>query len=378
MILPGATLGILGGGQLGRMFVHAATAMGYRVIVLDPNSASPAGEVAHLHLQANYDDAHSLKAMAQGCSVITTEFENVPAEVFEHLEKTCEISPNARALELAQDRIKEKTFAESLSISPTPFYSVSSEQDIEDGFQKLQAPLILKTTRLGYDGKGQAVVTSADECLAKWNELENVDCILEEKINLACEVSVVLARSKSNQLSFFPVAENVHKDGILFTSTVPATASEEIQTLAKSCAQKIAEELNYIGVLAVEFFIDKDGNLYFNEMAPRTHNSGHYSMDACYTSQFEQQVRAICDLPLGNTEAHSSVTMVNLLGDLWENQQQPDWSIIMSDNAKLHLYGKHQARPGRKMGHFNLLANNGEDTLSSAKKCFIKLAAKTI
>lgn len=378
MILPGATLGILGGGQLGRMFVHAATAMGYRVIVLDPNSTSPAGEVAHLHLQANYDDAHSLKAMAQGCSVITTEFENVPAEVFEHLEKTCEVSPSARALELAQDRIKEKTFAASLDIAPTPFHAVSSEQDISDAFERLEAPLILKTTRLGYDGKGQAVVASVGECVSNWNELDKVDCILEEKINLACEVSVVLARSKSNQISFFPVAENVHKDGILFTSTVPATASEEIQTLAKSCAQKIAEELNYVGVLAVEFFIDKDGTLYFNEMAPRTHNSGHYSMDACYTSQFEQQVRAICDLPMGKTDAHSSVTMVNLLGDLWENQQQPDWSSIMTDNAKLHLYGKHQARPGRKMGHFNLLAKNGEETLAPARKCFLKLAAKTI
>ena len=378
MILPGATLGILGGGQLGRMFVHAATAMGYRVIVLDPNTSSPAGEIAHLHLQANYDDAHSLKAMAQGCSVITTEFENVPAEVFEHLEKTCEVSPNARALELAQDRIKEKSFAASLDISPTPFHAVSSEQDIEQGFQKLEAPLILKTTRLGYDGKGQAIVSSVSECVAKWNELDNVDCVLEKKINLACEVSVVLARSKSNQLSFFPVAENVHKDGILFTSTVPATASEEIQTLAKSCAQKIAEKLNYIGVLAVEFFIDTNGALYFNEMAPRTHNSGHYSMDACYTSQFEQQVRAICDLPMGNTDAHSAVTMVNLLGDLWDDQQQPDWSCIMTGNAKLHLYGKQQARPGRKMGHFNLLAKNGEDTLAAAKKCFLKLAAKTI
>ena len=378
MILPGATLGMFGGGQLGRMFVHAATAMGYRVIVLDPNSASPAGEIAHLHLQANYDDAHSLKAMAQECSVITTEFENVPAQVFEHLEKTCEVSPNARALELAQDRIKEKTFAESLSILPTPFHAVSSEQDIENTFDKLDAPLILKTTRLGYDGKGQALVSSVAECITQWNELENVDCVLEKKINLVSEISVVLARSKSNQLSFFPVAENVHKDGILFTSTVPATISEELQNLAKSYAQKIVEELNYVGVLAVEFFIDADGELYFNEMAPRTHNSGHYSMDACYTSQFEQQVRAICDLPMGNTEAHSAVTMVNLLGDLWEDQQQPDWSCIMSDNTKLHLYGKHQARPGRKMGHFNLLAKHGEDTLAAAKKCFLKLAVNTL
>jgi len=377
MILPGATLGMLGGGQLGRMFVHAATAMGYRVIVLDPNSASPAGEISHLHLQANYDDAHSLKALAQECEVITTEFENVPAEVFEHLEKTCRVSPNARALEIAQDRIKEKQFAQSLNISPTPFHAVSSEEDIEQAFNDIAAPMILKTTRLGYDGKGQAVVDSAQACIEQWNSLNNVECVLEKKITLKSEVSVVLARSYTKELSFFPVAENVHRDGILFTSTVPATVSDDIQKQAKACAQKIAEDLDYCGVLAVEFFIDEDDNLYFNEMAPRTHNSGHYSMDACYTSQFEQQVRAICGLPLGDATAHSAVTMVNVLGDLWDKKdQQPDWSRIMDINVKLHLYGKHQARVGRKMGHFNYLAKLGEDTLSPAKKAFLMLGAE--
>jgi len=377
MILPGATLGMLGGGQLGRMFVHAATAMGYRVIVLDPNTASPAGEIAHLHLQAKYDDAHSLNALAQECAVVTTEFENVPAEVFEHLQKTCLVSPSARALELAQDRIKEKQFAKSLEIPPTPFYAVSSEQDIKQAFTEISSSMILKTTRLGYDGKGQAVVSTAQECIKQWNELDNVDCVLEKKITLKSEVSVVLAQSTAQELSFFPVAENVHRDGILFTSTVPATVSEEIQNLAKSYAQKIAEELDYIGVLAVEFFVDDEGNLFFNEMAPRTHNSGHYSMDACYTSQFEQQVRAICGLPLGDTQAHSTVTMVNILGDLWDaKDQQPDWSRILNDNVKLHIYGKHQARPGRKMGHFNYLAEKGEDTLADAKKLFLKLSAE--
>ena len=381
MILPGATLGMLGGGQLGRMFVHAATAMGYRVIVLDPNSSSPAGEIAHLHLQAKYDDAHSLNALAQECAVVTTEFENVPAEVFEHLEKTCLVSPSAHALELAQDRIKEKQFAQSLSIPPTPFYAVSSEKDINYAFSESSMPMILKTTRLGYDGKGQAVVKTAQECLEKWSELDNVDCVLEEKISLKSEVSVVLARSTAKELSFFPVAENVHRDGILFTSTVPAKVSEDIQNLAKSYAQKIAEELDYLGVLAVEFFIDNEGELFFNEMAPRTHNSGHYSMDACYTSQFEQQVRAICGLPLGDSNAHSAVTMVNVLGDLWNSKgQQPDWSRILNDNVKLHLYGKHQARPGRKMGHFNYLAqkNNdlSENTLAKAKKSFLMLSTE--
>ena len=375
MILPGATLGMLGGGQLGRMFVHAATSMGYRVIVLDPNSSSPAGEIAHLHLQAKYDDTHSLKALAQECSVITTEFENVPAEVFEHLEKTCLVSPNARALELAQDRIKEKQFAQSLDIPPTPFYAVSSTQDIEHAFSDISSPMILKTTRLGYDGKGQAVVNTAQECIDQWNKLDNVECVLEKKIALKSEVSVVLARSTTKELSFFPVAENVHRDGILFTSTVPAKVSEAIQNLAKSHAQKIAEDLDYCGILAVEFFIDDDGSLFFNEMAPRTHNSGHYTMDACYTSQFEQQVRAVCGLPLGDTKAHSAVTMVNVLGDLWNAQdEQPDWSRILTNNVKLHLYGKHQARVGRKMGHFNYLAEQGVDTFANAKKSFLTLS----
>lgn len=374
MILPGATLGMLGGGQLGRMFVHAATSMGYRVIVLDPNSSSPAGEIAHLHLQAKYDDAHSLKALAQECAVITTEFENVPAEVFAHLEKTCLVSPNARALALAQDRVKEKQFAQSLNIPPTPFHMISSEQDIEQAFSTIDAPMILKTTRLGYDGKGQAVVSTVQECIEQWHKLNNVESVLEKKITLKSEISVVLARSRAKELSFFPVAENVHRDGILFTSTVPAMVSENIQNLAKAYAQKIVEELGYCGVLAVEFFVDSEDGLFFNEMAPRTHNSGHYSMDACYTSQFEQQVRAICGLPLGNTGAHSAVTMVNILGDLWDaSDQQPDWSRILTDNVKLHLYGKQQARVGRKMGHFNYLAEQGIDTLANAKKSFTRL-----
>ena len=204
--------------------------------------------------------------------------------------------------------------------------------------------------------------------------LNQVECVLEEKINLKTEISSVLARSSSGEIRFFPVAENVHRDGILFTSTVPANVDEKMQQLAKSQTQKIAEDLNYVGVLAVEYFVDQSGNLYFNEMAPRTHNSGHYTIDACYTSQFEQQVRAICGLPLGDPAAHSAVTMVNLLGDLWQNQQQPDWSKILKDEGvKLHLYGKQEARTGRKMGHFNVLRPIGKNTLSKAEELFSNL-----
>ena len=373
MIFPGATLGMLGGGQLGRMFVHAATAMGYRVIVLDPNSASPAGEIAHLHLQADYDDAYALKAMAQECAVITTEFENVPAEVLARLEKDSRVHPSATAVEICQNRIKEKKFAESLKISTTPFYSVNNEQDVKNAFSEINPPLMLKTVSLGYDGKGQAVVHTPEQALDAWEELNFAECIFEQKIDLATEISVVLARSSKNEIRCFPVAENVHRNGILHTSTVPANIDENMQHLAKSHTQKIAEALDYCGVLAAEYFVDKNGDLFFNEMAPRTHNSGHYTIDACRTSQFEQQIRAICGLPLGNSNAHSAVTMVNLLGELWDNGP-PDWSaLLQNENLKLHLYGKKDARPGRKMGHFCCLANMGEVTLAEAEQRFLSL-----
>jgi len=263
MILPGATLGMLGGGQLGRMFVHAATSMGYRVIVLDPNSSSPAGEIAHLHLQANYDDAHALKALAQECAVITTEFENVPAEVLAELEKNCHVYPGANAVEIAQNRIKEKQYSESLNIASTPFHVVTNEQDVAQVFESIKAPLILKKTSFGYDGKGQAVVHTPEEGLKAWQNLNIVECIFEQKIDLAAEISVVLARSSSKEVNVFPVAENVHHDGILHTSTVPANVDEKLQQLAKSYTEKIAEDLDYCGVLAVEYFVDKKRRFIF-------------------------------------------------------------------------------------------------------------------
>ena len=263
MILPGATLGMLGGGQLGRMFVHAATSMGYRVIVLDPNSTSPAGEIAHLHLQANYDDTRALKAMRQECAVITTEFENVPAEVLAYLEETGPVHPGAHAVEIAQNRIKEKQFADSLNIATAPFCVVNSEQDITQAFSDIKSPLILKTASLGYDGKGQAIVQTSEEGINAWQELNSVACILEQKINLAAEISVVIARSSTGKINYFPVAENVHRDGILHTSTVPAKVDEKVQDLAKTHAQKIAEVIDYCGVLAIEYFVDQKRGAIF-------------------------------------------------------------------------------------------------------------------
>ena len=373
MILPGATLGMLGGGQLGRMFVHAATAMGYRAIVLDPNPSSPAGEIAHSHLQAAYDDERALVKLSQECSVITTEFENVPAEVLERLQRDCRVYPSADAVNIAQNRIKEKQYAQSLGIPCTPFQSVHSEQDIEQAFEKIGADLILKTARFGYDGKGQVSVHSPEQAIQTWKGLDRVECILEKEIDLQTEISSVLARSSTGEMIFFEIAENVHRNGMLFTSTVPASVDEATQNQARCHAKKIAEDLNYCGVLATEYFIDKSNNLYFNEMAPRTHNSGHYTIDACYTSQFEQQVRATCGLSLGSPITHSAVTMVNILGDLWQHGE-PRWNDIMEDiHVKLHLYGKKKARIGRKMGHFCVLAPLGGDTRARAEQLLSKL-----
>ncbi len=373
MVLPGATLGVLGGGQLGRMFVLAASAIGYRVFVLDPDPSSPAGEIAHQHLQAAYDDGDALDRLASECSVITTEFENVPSGALEQLQDCCRVCPGANAVGIAQSRVREKQYVQSLGISCTPFQPVTSEQDIEQAFENMGPDLILKTARFGYDGRGQAVVRDFRQAAQAWQDLNEVECILEQRIDLQTEISCVLARSSMGVTDFFPVAENVHRNGILFTSTVPAGVDEDIQRAACSHAQSIADALDYCGVLALEFFLDQHGKLFFNEMAPRTHNSGHYTIDACYTSQFEQQVRVVCGLPLGSSRAHSAVTMVNLLGDLWE-PCEPSWDQIMQDNrVKLHLYGKKQARPGRKMGHFCVLGAPGEETRPRAEQLYSRL-----
>lgn len=364
---------MLGGGQLGRMFVHAATAMGYRVIVLDPSSSSPAGDIAHSHLQAEYTDEQALDKLARECAVVTTEFENVPAQVLRYLQDECRVYPSPEAVSTAQSRIREKQYARSLGIPCAAFQPVRNDQDIQQAFEEIGPDLILKTDRFGYDGKGQVSVSSVEQAMEAWKGLDRAECILEKRIDLQTEVSCVLTRSSAGETSFFGIAENLHRHGILFTSTIPAGVDEATQDLARSHARKIAEDLDYCGVLAVEYFVDLGNNLYFNEMAPRTHNSGHYTIDACYTSQFEQQVRAVCGLSLGSAATHSAVTMVNLLGDLWE-PGEPRWGDLMEDpRVKLHLYGKTQARPGRKMGHFCVLAPPGEDTRARAEQLFSRL-----
>jgi len=365
MILPEATLGMLGGGQLGRMFTIAARTMGYKVIVLDPDPRSPAGEFANIHLKAGYDDSRALARMTKECSAITTEFENVPASTLEKLSRSCPVRPGAKAVAIAQDRISEKTFLQKQGFPTAQFAIIKNEADLKKAFLKIGAPAIIKVSRFGYDGKGQSVVNDLAETLDAWDSMKREPCVLESRVFLDTEVSVVLARGINNEVAVYPVGENLHANGILDLTVVPAGVSPALERKAKKIAREIAEELEYVGVLAVEFFVSQ-GKLLVNEIAPRPHNSGHYTIDACVTSQFEQQVRAMCGLPLGDTRLLSPVAMVNLLGDVWTNGD-PHWDLLLKNpRAKLHLYGKHEARPGRKMGHYTLLASSEEKARAEA------------
>lgn len=372
MILPPATLGMLGGGQLGRFFVAAAHEMGYQVWVLDPDPHSPAGQIAERHLQAPYDDYAALDELAQGCAAITTEFENVPADTLDYLAKFLPVRPAAAAVSICQNRIVEKTFLKDNGLPHGPFAAIRSEADLEGADAGL-FPAILKVARFGYDGKGQAVVPNREEALAAFRAFKGEACVLEQKLPLDYEVSVVLCRDENGKVQCFPSGENQHRKGILDVSIVPARASACTADSAQEIAERIAEKLGYIGTLGVEFFISR-GRLVVNEMAPRPHNSGHYTLDACVTDQFEQQVRALCGLPLGEARAHSAAVMVNILGDIWfeskdgaEHYREPDWSRLYAvPNLKLHLYGKHHARPGRKMGHFTVIGEDPAKVLETA------------
>ena len=376
MIYPDATLGVLGGGQLGRMFTLAAHSMGYRVWVLDPDPHSPAGSIADHHVCAAYTDDSALQELAGNCAAITTEFENVPAESLQFLETKTRVRPSAANVAIARDRIAEKTFIQQHGLATASFFAIRNAADIETACASLAMPALLKTAQLGYDGKGQLPVSGLDDALRGFEQLQQTACVLEERINLKLELSVILARNDQGQCKFYPPGENVHRNGILHTTTVPASVPESVSAEAIAMAEKLATELDYCGVLAVEFFLTQDDELLINEMAPRPHNSGHYSLDACLTDQFEQQVRMLCSLRPGDTTLLSPVAMVNLLGDLWPTDRIPDWNIIYQhSNAKLHLYGKKQPRAGRKMGHYNFLADSVTAANASALAIFEQLSA---
>lgn len=373
VIPPGHWLGMLGGGQLGRMFCHAAQTLGYKVAVLDPANSSPAGAVADLHIQAAYDDVEALDRLANRCRSVSTEFENVPAQSLAHLERVCRVSPGANAVGVAQDRIKEKAFLDRAGIAVAPYAAIREAADIESAPDPL-FPGILKAARFGYDGKGQVRVANRTEALSAFESLGRVDCVLEALLPLEREISVVVARGFDGEAVAYPPAVNEHRDGILAVSTVAQEqmpSDHSLVTEALQAARAVVQELDYCGVLCVEFFVLTDGSLVANEMAPRPHNSGHYTLDASLTSQFEQQVRVMAGLPLGQTTSLYPAVMLNILGDVWFDSdggmREPDWGGVLAvKGAKLHLYGKEEARRGRKMGHVNCLGANLNEARQAA------------
>lgn len=366
---------MLGGGQLGRMFCHAAQSLGYKVAVLDPAAQCPAGVVADLHIQAAYDDADALDRLAGLCGAVTTEFENVPAQSLARLATASRVSPDARAVAIAQDRVAEKTFLAESGIPVAPHAAILQVQDIDKAGDEL-FPGILKSARLGYDGKGQIRITSRSQALNAWESLGRVPCVLEAFVPLVSEISVVVARDLQGDAVAYAPSVNEHRDGILAVSTVDSKAeqaTEAIHQTAARVAQDVAHALGYVGVLCVEFFVLQDGSLVANEMAPRPHNSGHYTIDACVTSQFEQQARVMAGQPLGSPDCLCASVMLNILGDVWFDasgiQREPDWAGVLSvPGAKLHLYGKAEPRPGRKMGHATVLGATLEAARNDARK----------
>jgi 5-(carboxyamino)imidazole ribonucleotide synthase len=366
VILPPAMLGMLGGGQLGRFFVIAAHEMGYKVTVLDPDSNSPAGKIADVHICAAFDDQAALLKLANSCAAITTEFENVPADSLSLLAKIKPVRPSAYSVAIAQHRVSEKNFLKQAGLPVAPFVVINQAEDLPaDG--DAMYPAILKVARFGYDGKGQARVSNRQEALTAFNAFEHEECVLEKMLKLDYEVSVVLARDAQGNVASFPTAENSHLNGILDVSIAPARGSDAISHQAQKLAIMVAEKLDYTGVLGVEFFVC-DGELLVNEMAPRPHNSGHYTIDACITNQFEQQVRVLTGLPLGSAKQHSSAVMVNLLGDIWPSADEaPAWlAALAQSQLKMHLYGKQAARAGRKMGHYTVLSANRDEAIKLA------------
>ncbi|KUM05448.1 5-(carboxyamino)imidazole ribonucleotide synthase [Chromobacterium subtsugae] len=367
-ILPPAMLGILGGGQLGRMFAVAAKTMGYSVTVLDPDESAPAAAFADRHIQAPYNDPAALAELAASCAAVTTEFENVNADAMRELAKRTRVSPSGDCVAIAQDRIAEKSWIRKAGLATAPYLAIESVEDIQVDLAPY-LPGILKTARLGYDGKGQVRVNTQDEARAAYANLGGQACVLEKMLDLQLEVSAIVTRVSSAQSAVFPLAENIHKNGILDESIVPARVAPALARQAQEMARKLAEALDYVGVLAVEFFVLADHSLVVNEIAPRPHNSGHYTLTACLTDQFQQQVRAMCGLLPGRTDLLSPVVMVNLLGDVWrEDGREPHWDVLAeAPNAQLHLYGKKTARPGRKMGHFNVMAATADEALEQAR-----------
>lgn len=360
-ILPGATLGVLGSGQLGRMFAIAARRMGYRVHTLSPDTDTPTGQVADREVVASYDDLDAIADFAKQVSVVTFEFENVPSATAEAAARFAPVRPAGQVLHISQHRLREKTYLAEHGLPVTPFRAIRSLDDLNSAIKELGCPSVLKTAGWGYDGKGQMKIGSSDEATSAWRSVATNEAILEAFVKFRLEVSVVAARGLDGSFAAFPLMENAHSNHILDVTVCPARVSPKVAAEAEAIARGVLESLNVVGVLCVEMFLTGDDQLMINELAPRPHNSGHLTFDANVTSQFEQQVRAICGLPLGATDLLRPAAMVNLLGDVWSSGE-PRWADALAHpGVKLHLYGKASARPGRKMGHLTAMAGSADE-----------------
>jgi 5-(carboxyamino)imidazole ribonucleotide synthase len=367
-ILPGSTIGVLGSGQLGRMFAIAARRMGYRVHTFSPDEDTPTGQVADLEVQAPYEDLDAVRNFAAHVSVVTFEFENVPAATAAAAASSAPVRPAGEILHTTQHRLREKTFLTSAGLPLTPFRRVASLSDLQIAAQELGLPAVLKTADFGYDGKGQVRILSVDQIPAAWQAIAQQEAVLEAFVDFDREISVVAARSANSDFVHYGAIENHHAGGILDVSLAPARISHSITGQAVDITRAVFEKLDVVGVLCVEFFVTKSGQLLINELAPRPHNSGHLTVDANITSQFEQQLRCVCGLPLGGVTQLAPAAMANLLGDIW-TPGEPDWPAAAAvPNVKIHLYGKLSARPGRKMGHLTSLATTAESALADVTK----------
>jgi len=359
-IPPGSTIGVLGGGQLGRMFAMAARRLGYRVHTLAPEHDTPTGQIADIEIVASYDDLDRVREFARAVDVVTFEFENVPAAAAAAATEVGIVRPNRHALEIAQHRLREKGFLRTIGVPVAPYVEVRTEADLLDGAHRIGRPAVLKTAALGYDGKGQIAVHQDTDIVAAWRSLGRREAVLEAFIDLEREISVIGARGVDGDLSFFDLFDNTHRHHILDVTVCPAPVPTAIAGEAIDITRTVLEGLDYIGILCIEFFLSRDGRLLVNELAPRPHNSGHLTFDACRTSQFEQQLRAICGFPLGAPDLIGPAAMANLLGDVWADGE-PDWAAALAlRDVKLHLYGKTTPRPGRKMGHLTALGQTAQ------------------
>ena len=373
---PGATIGVLGSGQLGRMFAIAARELGYRLQIFSPDNDTPAGHIADREWAARYDDLDQVRAFARGVDVVTFEFENVPSITTDAVAEIVPVRPAGRVLHVTQQRLREKTFLSDNGFPVTPFRRITSLAELQSAARELGLPAVLKTASFGYDGKGQTKLRSEEELSPAFAALNGAEGIFEAFVDFEKEVSVVAARTLGGEFKAFPVFENAHANHILDVTFAPGALPEKLAREAGDLARGILEKLDVVGLLTVEMFVTRDGRLLVNELAPRTHNSGHLTIDACVTSQFEQQVRAVCGLPLGSTELKQPAAMANLLGHLWA-KGEPNWSAALADPlVKLHLYGKAEARAGRKMGHLTATGGTIEEAVGRVVKARDQLLAR--